>query len=89
MTGEITFGEFTLSSIVVILLGVTFQAVPKIPDRFKNLISLLFGLGLGLLGIVCQEAAWTPKIIALHCVAGVMYGVGAIGTYHTVKKAAP
>jgi len=86
MTGEITFGEFTLSSVVVVLLGVTFQAVPQIPDRFKNLIALLFGLGLGLLGVICQELAWTPKIITLHCVAGVMYGVGAIGTYHVVKK---
>jgi len=89
MTGEITFGEFTLSSVVAILLGVTFQAAPGIPDKFKNLIALIFGLGLGLLGIVCMELAWTPKVIVLHAVAGVMYGVGAVGTYHTIKKISP
>jgi len=86
MTGEITFGEFTLSSVVAILLGVTFQSVPKIPDQYKNLIALLFGLSLGLLGVLVEGHVWGAKVAILHAVAGVMYGVQAIGTYNALKK---
>ena len=75
MTGEITFGEFTLSSVVAILLGVTFQSVPSIPDNYKNLIALLFGLFLGLLGVWVEGHFWSAKVAILHGISGVMYGV--------------
>jgi hypothetical protein len=38
-----------------------------------------------MLGIVVQAGAWTAANVVLHLVAGIMYGVAAIGTYHTIN----
>jgi TctA family transporter len=86
MTGEITFGEFTLSSVVAVLLGVVFEAAPTFPSQYKKLIAILLGITLAMLGIVVQAGAWTAANVVLHLVAGIMYGVAAIGTYHTINK---
>lgn len=86
MTGEITFGEFTLSSVVAVLLGVVFEAAPTFPSQYKKLIAICLGVVLAMLGIVVQGGAWTAANVVLHLVAGIMYGVAAIGTYHTINK---
>ena len=78
--GEIQFGQFTLSTVVAVLMGAFFTAFPSIPDRVKNLIAMAFGGGLGLLGIICAGADWVPKEIILYSINGIMYGVQAIGT---------
>ena len=86
MSGEITFGEFTLSSVVVILLGVAFEAAPSVPGQYKKMIAICFGIVLAMLGIIVQSGLWTAANVILHLVAGIMYGVQAIGTYHTINS---
>lgn len=89
MEHEIQFGQFTLSTVVAVLMGAVLGAFPVIPDRFKNLIAMLFGGGLGLLGLFCNEEPWVPKTIVIYAVSGIMYGVAAIGTYNVLKKPTP
>lgn len=83
---EIHFGQFTLSTIVAVLMGVVLNAFPSFPDRFKHLLAMIFGATLGLLGIVTSELPWTPAVVTMYLISGIMYGVQAVGTYHVLKK---
>ena len=89
MTGEIQFGQFTLSTVVAVIMGATLNAFPTFPDRFKNLVAMLFGGALGLLGILCSGDDWLPRTVVVYAVSGIMYGVQAIGTYNVLKKPTP
>lgn len=86
MEGEIQFGQFTLSTVVAVLLGAVFTAFPQVPDKFKNLIAMAFGAGLALLGIICNDQPWISKVIVLYAINGVMYGVQAVGTYSVLVE---
>ena len=86
INGEISFGEFTLSTIVSVIMGAVFTAIPSFPDRLKNLVAMMFGVCLGLLGIFTAQVDWNVKNVILFSVAGLMYGVQAIGTYNVLKK---
>jgi hypothetical protein len=83
---EIQFGQFTLSTVVAVMMGAVLGAFPTFPDRFKNLVAMLFGGCLGLLGLLCAEQSWVPKTIVIYAISGIMYGVQAIGTYNVLKK---
>jgi hypothetical protein len=80
----IKFGEFDLSTVVAVLLGAVFAAFPTFPDRFKNLVAMAFGAGLGILGMMCANEPWGIALIITHVIRGVMYGVQAVGTYNVI-----
>jgi hypothetical protein len=89
MNGEIQFGQFTLSTVVAVLMGAILGAFPTFPAQFKNLIAMMFGGCLGLLGMLCTDQPWVAKTIVIYSISGIMYGVQAIGTYNVLKKPTP
>jgi hypothetical protein len=86
---EIQFGQFTLSTVVAVLMGAVLGAFPSFPDRFKNLVAMVFGGCLGILGLLCNSEPWVAKTIVIYAISGIMYGVQAIGTYNVLKKPVP
>lgn len=84
---EVTFGQYGLPVLLTVLMGVIFKFVP-ISDRFKALVTIFLGTGLGLLGLAYAGKPWEVKFIVDYALYGFMAGASAVGLYEGVYRTA-
>lgn len=83
---EVTFGKYAVPIILTVLLGLVYKFQPRIQDRWKSLIAVGFGIGLGLLAIPYKGFPWTVVNIVDHTIYGFMVGASAIGLYELQRS---
>ncbi len=85
---EVTFGKYALPVILMLFLSIAFKFAPAVQDRWKSLIALLAGLGLGILAIPYQGLPWTIVNIVDYSLYGLVQGAAATGLYEVTRAVA-
>ncbi len=87
---EVQFGQYAVPVILTVALGIIYRLVgSNIPDRFKAVIAVVCGIGLGILAIPYNGLPWNVVNIVDHVIYGLMVGASAVGLYElqrTVTK---
>jgi hypothetical protein len=82
---EVTFGQYAVPVVLTVVLGLVYKFV-NIPDRWKSLIAIGFGIGLGLLAIPYKTLPWSVVNIVDHTIYGLMVGASAVGLYELQRS---
>ena len=77
---EVTFGQYAVPVVLTVILGIVYKFA-SVPDRWKSLIAVLLGIGLGILAIPYKMLPWTVVNIVDHTIYGLMVGASAVGLY--------
>ncbi len=83
----VSFGQYGLPVVLTILMGVIFKVV-NMPDKWKALLTIAIGTGLGILGLFYQGHEPTLPLIVDYALFGFMSGAGAVGLYEGVYRTA-
>ena len=87
---EIQFAQYSVPVILTVVLALIYKTVgTALPDRFKPLIAVICGIGLGLLAIAYKGLPWGVPNIVDHVIYGLMLGASSVGLYElqrTVTK---
>ncbi len=82
---EVTFGQYSLPVLLTVLMGVIFKFIP-IADRWKALLTIFVGTGLGILALAYAGKPWEVKFIVDYLLFGFMAGASAVGLYEGVYR---
>ena len=84
---EINFGAYALPVVLMVILGLFYRFVgTEVSNRWKSLIAVLAGVGLGMAGIAYAELAWTAKNVIDFGLYGFMQGAAAVGLWEVTTK---
>ena len=72
--------QYSFSGILAIMLGVIWKYIDA-NDRWKPLIAIVCGIGLGLVSLGYMGKAWTFVNIVNYAIYGFMNGAAAVGLY--------
>lgn len=78
---DIQFGQFGLTVLMTVFLGIAFKFADALEDRAKVLIALGLGIVLGLAGIPYNGLPWTFVNVFNHVITGILTGAAASGFY--------
>jgi len=78
---EVKLGQYALPAILMVILGVIYKMAEGIPDRWKPLIAMGVGVGLGLVALEYGKVAWTFTNAVDYILYGFMAGASAVGLY--------
>jgi uncharacterized membrane protein YadS len=84
---EISFGGYAMPVVLSIILGLAFKFTGVIPDKWKALVSVSCGIGLGMLGIAYQGLEWSVVNVVDFGLYGLMTGAAAVGLYELQRTA--
>jgi hydrogenase/urease accessory protein HupE len=86
--GEVTLGQYSLPLLLAVILGISYKLIGEgLADRWKSIIALVLGLGLGLLAMVYnQETPYAIKTIIDYALFGFMAGAAAVGLYEAQRS---
>jgi len=85
---EVEFGQYGVPVILTVILAIVYKFV-TFGDKYKALISVIVGIGLGIVAIPYKGLDWTVVSIVDHAIYGLMIGASAVGLYElsrTVTK---
>lgn len=83
--GELALAGYGLPLILMVVLGVVYKVVPAVPDRYKALIAVAVGIGLGLVTIVYEGVGWNAKTVIEGVLSGLMTGAASVGLYEVSR----
>ena len=84
---EINFGTYALPVVLMVILALFYRIVgTEVSNRWKSVIAILAGVGLGVAGIAYNEQPWTAKIIIDYALYGFMQGAAAVGLWEVTTK---
>jgi hypothetical protein len=84
---EINFGAYALPVVLMVVLALFYRIVgANIDNRWKSVIAVVAGCGLGLAGIAYNAQPWTAKIIIDYVLYGFMQGAAAVGLWEVTTK---
>jgi multisubunit Na+/H+ antiporter MnhB subunit len=84
---EIQFGAYALPVVLMVLLGLVYRITGEnIPNRWKSVIAIVAGCGLGLAGVAYNSQPWTAKVIIDYALYGFMQGAAAVGLWEVTTK---
>jgi peptidoglycan/LPS O-acetylase OafA/YrhL len=84
---EINFGTYALPVVLMVILALFYRIVgTEVNNRWKSVIAILAGVGLGIAGIAYNEQPWTAKIIIDYALYGFMQGAAAVGLWEVTTK---
>ncbi len=84
---EINFGVYALPVVLMVILALFYRIVgANVSNRWKSLIAIVAGVGLGIAGIAYNEQPWTAKIIIDYAMYGFMQGAAAVGLWEVTTK---
>ena len=84
---EINFGAYALPLVLMVVLALFYRVVgTEVNSRYKALIAVLAGIGLGIAGIAYNEQPWTAKVIIDYALYGFMQGAAAVGLWEVTTK---
>ncbi len=84
---EVSFGGYAMPVVLSIILGLVFKFTGVIPDKWKALVSVVCGVGLGNLGLAYQGLPWSVVNIVDFSLYGLMTGAAAVGLYELQRTA--
>jgi len=85
---EVEFGQYAVPVILTVILGIIYKFIP-FRDKYKALIAVIIGIGLGILAIPYKGMPWNVVSVVDHVIYGLMVGSSAVGLYElsrTVTK---
>ena len=85
---DITFGGYAVPLILTVILAIVYKFV-TFGDRYKALLAVGVGIGLGILAIPYKGLDWTVVYVVDYALYGFMTGAAAVGIYElqrTVTK---
>jgi hypothetical protein len=77
---SVTFGQYSVPVILTVLLSLVYKFT-TVPDKWKSLIAVVLGIGLGLAGIAYKGMPWSAVNIIDHVIYGLLMGASATGLY--------
>jgi len=84
---EINFGTYALPVVLMVVLALFYRIVgTEVSNRWKSVIAILAGCGLGIAGIAYNEQPWTAKIVIDYALYGFMQGAAAVGLWEVTTK---
>ena len=85
---EINFGAYALPVVLMVVLALFYRIVGDgvVSNRWKALIAVIAGVGLGVAGIAYNEQPWTAKVIIDYALYGFMQGAAAVGLWEVTTK---
>lgn len=83
-TGEVNLGQYTIPGLITLFLMIIFNFL-AIGDRYKPLIAIGLGVGLGILAIPYNRQPWEFVIIVDCVLYGIIAGAAAVGLYEGQK----
>ena len=84
---EIQFGAYALPVVLMVVLGLFYRIVGEnIENRWKSVIAVVAGLGLGIAGIAYANQPWTAQVIIDYSLYGFMQGAAAVGLWEVTSK---
>ena len=84
---EINFGVYALPVVLMVMRGLFDRFVgTEVSNRWKSLIAVVAGCGLGIAGIAYNEQPWTAKIVIDYAMYGFMQGAAAVGLWEVTTK---
>ena len=86
MDEVVKFGQYGLPVLLTVFLGLVYNFIgDKIQDRFKSLIAVGLGVGLGILGLAYNSMPWTVANVTDYALYGFMVGASAVGIYEVSR----
>ncbi len=83
---EVKFGQYALPVLLTVILGLIYKFIGiNIPDKWKSVVAVGAGIGLGILGIAYNGLPWTVVNITDHVIYGFMMGASAVGIYEVTR----
>jgi hypothetical protein len=88
MGDEVTLGQYTLPVLLTVILGIFYKILGEgLGDRWKSLIALAVGLGLGMVAMVYnQTAPYEWRVVIDYGLYGLMSGAAAVGLYEVSRS---
>lgn len=84
---EIQFGAYALPVVLMVVLSLFYRIVGEALDnRWKSVIAIVCGTGLGIAGIAYAGQMWTAKVIIDYALYGFMQGAAAVGLWEVTSK---
>jgi len=83
---EVSFGAYAAPVLLTVILGIVYKFVDA-TGKWKVLIAVLCGIGLGVLAIAYQGKEWSIVNIVDFAIYGLMLGASAIGLHQMQKQA--
>lgn len=83
---EITIGQLAVPVILMIILGIIYNLVPSIADRWKAPIAIVVGIALCIVAMFYNEEAFTIQMWIEYILGGLVYGAAAVGLYEGVYR---
>jgi len=85
---EINFGSYALPVVLMVMLSLFYRIVGKgvVGNRWKALIAVVVGVGLGVAGIAYNAQPWTAQVIIDYALYGFMQGAAAVGLWEVTTK---
>jgi hypothetical protein len=84
---DIQFGAYALPVVLMVVLALFYRIVGEnVSNRWKSIIAIVAGVGLGLAGIAYNEQLWTAKTIIDYSLYGFMQGAAAVGLWEVTTK---
>jgi hypothetical protein len=84
---DISLGQYSLPFILGAILTMFFKMFSVVVDRWKPLIAVVAGTGLGYVALLYSGEVQTAKIIIDYLLYGFVSGLGAIGAYEVARVA--
>ena len=82
----VKFGQYGIPVLLTVVLGLVYNFTgDKIPDKFKSLIAVGCGVGLGILGLAYNSMPWTVANVTDFGLYGFMTGASAVGIYEVSR----
>ena len=82
--GEVNLGQYAIPVLITVFLAIIFNFL-AIGDRYKSLIAIALGVGLGIIAIPYNKQPWTFVIIVDYVLYGMIAGAAAVGLYEGKK----
>jgi len=86
VVGDISLAGYSLPVILTVILGIIYKIIPSVPDRFKALIAIIIGVGIGLIAMCYQGRVLDFKTVIDGILSGLMTGAAAVGLYEASMK---
>ena len=84
---ELAIGAYSLPLIVSLLLRWIYSLTGELNNRLKQVIPVLFGIGMAYLYMLYVQMPWTIQNIIDNTLYGIInLGFAAIGFYEVTKK---
>jgi hypothetical protein len=83
---ETNIGQYSLPVILSVLLGLVYKIFNLVEDRWKSLVAIVLGIGLGYLSLLYSGAPLTIPFIIQYGLFGLMSGAAAVGLYEAQRS---